>query len=169
MNHISGGSADSSHTEISRRDMLARLGSGYGMVGLAAVLADELVAERRSARAADTAPAAAPAGSPLSPKSPHYEPKARRVIHLFMNGGPSQVDTFDPKPSLTKYHGKTLPGEYLKTERRTGAAFKSPYTFQKYGQSGIEVSEIFAKTAENVDDMCIIRSMHANVPNHEPS
>jgi hypothetical protein len=86
-----------------------------------------------------------------------------------MNGGPSQVDTFDPKPQLTKYHGQKLPGAYLKTERPTGAAFKSPYSFQKYGQSGLEVSEIFRHTAQNADDLCVIRSMHADVPNHEPS
>jgi hypothetical protein len=86
-----------------------------------------------------------------------------------MNGGPSHVDTFDPKPSLEKYAGKLLPTDNPKTERKTGAAFPSPFKFQKYGQSGIEVSELFAKTAQHVDDMCIIRSMHANVPNHEPS
>src|SRR4029453_10603913 len=81
----------------------------------------------------------------------------------------SQVDTFDPKPQLTKFHGKTLPGEYLRTERKTGAGFKSPYTFQKYRQSGIEVAELFRHTPQSVDDMCIIRSMYADVPNHEPS
>ena len=107
--------------------------------------------------------------NPLTPKPPQFAPKAKRVIHLFMNGGPSHVDTFDPKPQLTAHHGKTLPMDYLKTERKTGAAYKSPYTFQKYGQSGIEVSEIFAKTAQCIDDICVVRSMHADVPNHEPS
>ncbi len=106
--------------------------------------------------------------NPLTPKAPHFPAKAKRVIHLFMNGGPSHVDTFDPKPSLAKYHGKELP-MHLSTERKTGAAFQSPFAFQKYGKSGIEVSEIFAKTAESIDDICVIRSMHANVPNHEPS
>ncbi len=85
-----------------------------------------------------------------------------------MNGGPSHVDTFDPKPSLTKYAGKPIP-ETLPTERKTGAAFGSPFKFQRYGQSGIEVSELFSKTAEHIDDICVIRSMHADVPNHEPS
>jgi hypothetical protein len=86
-----------------------------------------------------------------------------------MNGGPSQVDTFDPKPMLDKYHGKPLPDANLRTERKTGAAMRSPFKFKKYGQSGIEVSELFENTAMHVDDMCIIRSMHADVPNHEPS
>ena len=72
-----------------------------------------------------------------------FPAKAKRVIHLFMNGGPSHVDTFDPKPSLQKYAGKELPTGNLQTERKTGAAFPSPYKFQKYGQSGIEVSELF--------------------------
>jgi hypothetical protein len=85
-----------------------------------------------------------------------------------MNGGPSQVDTFDPKPALIKYNGQVVPLN-LPTERRTGAALASPYQFKKYGQSGIEVSEIFPNVAKHVDDMCIIRSMHADVPNHEPS
>lgn len=107
--------------------------------------------------------------NPLAVRKPHFAAKAKRVIHLFMNGGPSHVDTFDPKPLLEKYAGKALPVENPKTERKTGAAFPSPFKFQKYGQSGIEVSEIFSKTAQHVDDMCVIRSMHANVPNHEPS
>jgi hypothetical protein len=85
-----------------------------------------------------------------------------------MNGGPSQVDTFDPKPSLLKHAGQAIPLQ-LPTERKTGAAFPSPYKFNKYGQSGIEVSEIFPNVAKHVDDMVIIRSMHADVPNHEPS
>ena len=86
-----------------------------------------------------------------------------------MNGGPSHVDTFDPKPMLDRYHGKPLPRPNLRTERKTGAALRSPFAFRKYGQSGIEVSELFAQTAQHIDDMCIIRSMHADVPNHEPS
>jgi hypothetical protein len=105
---------------------------------------------------------------PLAPKAPPFPAKAKRVIHLFMNGGPSHVDTFDPKPQLAKYHGKELP-MHLNTERKTGAAFGSPFAFQKHGKSGIEVSELFAKTAESMDDICVIRSMYADVPNHEPS
>jgi hypothetical protein len=85
-----------------------------------------------------------------------------------MNGGPSHVDTFDPKPALTAHAGKPVPTN-LPTERKTGAAFASPFRFQKYGRSGIEVSELFEKTAAHIDDICVIRSMHADVPNHEPS
>ena len=85
-----------------------------------------------------------------------------------MNGGPSHVDTFDPKPMLDRHNGKPVPTN-LPTERKTGAAMGSPFKFKKYGQSGIEVSELFAHTAGMIDDICVIRSMHADVPNHEPS
>lgn len=144
---------------FSRRDLLRRTGAGMGLLGLAGVLA------QNGLMAAD-----APAyQNPLSPKEPHFPAKAKHVIHLFCNGGPSHVDTFDPKPSLEKFTGKTLPMENLRTERKTGAAFPSPFKFQKCGDSGIEVSELFRHTAQHVDDMAIIRSMHADVPNHEPS
>ena len=133
--------------------MLERSAMGMGALALGSML-----------QSADASEA-----NPLAVRKPHFAAKAKRVIHLFMNGGPSHVDTFDPKPSLEKYAGKALPTDNPKTERKTGAAFPSPFKFQKYGQSGIEVSELFAKTAQHVDDMCIIRSMHANVPNHEPS
>src|SRR3990172_11491649 len=99
----------------------------------------------------------------------HFTARAKHVIHLFMNGGPSHVDTFDPKPLLTKYHGKDLPQPNLPTERKTGAAFGSPFKFKKYGQSGIEVSEVFSHVGECIDDIAVIRSMQAEVPNHEPS
>src|SRR5207249_7791047 len=104
--------------------------------------------------------------NPLAVKQPHFQGKAKRVIFLFMNGGPSHVDTFDPKPMLTKHHGQPLPYSNLPTERRTGTAYKSPFEFKKYGQSGIEVSEIFPRLATCVDDMCVIRSMYADIPNH---
>lgn len=145
----------------SRRDMLLRSGMGFGALGLSALLSDAgLRAEEKPS----------PTGiTPLAPREPHFPPKAKRVIHIFANGGPSHVDTFDPKPSLAKYAGKPLPRPNLPTERKTGAAFPSMFKFKKYGQSGIEVSELFAHTAKHIDDMCIIRSMHADVPNHEPS
>jgi hypothetical protein len=170
MNPFAGNLDTSLDSAISRRDLLARLGSECGLVGLAAVLADEMGAQRRSARAADAA-AAAPAGSaPLAPKSPHYEPKARRVIHLFMNGGPSQVDTFDPKPALEKHAGQAPPAELVNTMRRTkGTLMPSPFKFAKQGQAGIEVSELFPHLSRCIDDICVIRSMHTNLPNHEPS
>jgi Protein of unknown function (DUF1501) len=146
------------HPHPSRRQMLARCGVGMGLVGLTQLLGDArlLAAERKFT-------------SPLAPKAPHFAPKAKRVIHIFANGGPSQVDTFDPKPILNKLHGKPLPTTNLRTERKTGAAFGSPFKFQQYGQSGLPVSELFAHTAKHIDDLCVIRSMHADVPNHEPS
>ncbi len=107
--------------------------------------------------------------SPLAPKQPQFRARAKRVIHIFANGGPSHVDTFDPKPALAQLHGKPLPMDNLPTERRTGAAFQSPFKFKKYGQSGIEVSDLFPHVAEHIDDIAVIRSMHADVPNHEPS
>ena len=141
---------------FSRREALLRSGTGFGSLALAGLMSNESNAEVGKL-------------DPLAPKQAHYPSKAKHVVHLFMNGGPSQVDTFDPKPMLDKYHGKPLPETNLRTERKTGAAMRSPFKFKKYGQSGIEVSELFEKTAMHVDDMCIIRSMHADVPNHEPS
>lgn len=145
--------------------MLARSGIGLGMLALAGVMQDD------GASAATTdvkAGAAAGYGNPMSPKAPHFPARAKHVIHIFANGGASHVDTFDPKPSLEKYAGMPVPN-HLPTERKTGAAFPSPFKFKKYGQSGLDISELFANTAKFADDMCLIRSMHANVPNHEPS
>ena len=147
---------------LSRRDLLQRSGMGFGMLGLTGLLAQDGLLTQ-SAAASETNV------HPLAPHVAHFAGKAKRVVHLFMNGGPSQVDTFDPKPLLDKYHGKPLPEGTLRTERKTSGAFRSPFKFQKYGQSGIEVSELFARTAQHIDDMCIIRSMKADVPNHEPS
>jgi hypothetical protein len=153
---------DPEHLALTRREFLCRCGMGMGALGLATFFGG--VESLYSSAAASTGYT-----SPLVPKSPHFRAKAKRVIHLFMNGGPSHVDTFDPKPALEKYAGKLLPMENPKTERKTGAAFPSPYKFKKYGQSGIEVSEIFPNVAECIDDIAVIRSMHADVPNHEPS
>jgi hypothetical protein len=136
---------------LNRREMLTRCGMGMGamMAGSLAHSASE--------------------GGPLQPKASHFPGRIKRVIHLFMNGGPSQVDTFDPKPALDKWNGKKIPS-HLPTERPTGAAMASPFKFQKYGQSGLPVSDLFTKTAKAAaDDLCVIRSMQANVPNHEPS
>jgi hypothetical protein len=154
---------------LSRRQLLHRCGMGMGTLGLASVMS-QLGIGGSSAQGA-IAGRVGTSGSinPLSPRAPHFAPKAKRVIHLFMNGGPSQVDTFDPKPALTKCAGQTLPMDYLPTERKTGAAMASPFKFKKHGQSGIEVSELFPHVAESIDDICVIRSMKADVPNHEPS
>jgi hypothetical protein len=143
-----------------RREFLARSGTGLGSLALASVLADAggLTSETHGANV-----------SPMLPREAHFPAKAKHVIHIFCNGGPSHVDTFDPKPSLEKYAGKNLPVENLRTERKTGAALPSPFKFQKYGESGIEVSEIFQNVGRCIDDIAVVRSMYAQVPNHEPS
>jgi hypothetical protein len=143
---------------LTRRDLLRRAGMGVGMLGLAGLID----AETRGATASSTY------ANPMAPKPPQFAAKAKHIIHLFMNGGASHVDTFDPKPRLAEYAGKELPTN-LKTERKTGAAFPSPFKFQKHGQSGIEVSDIFPHVAQMADELCVVRSMHADVPNHEPS
>jgi hypothetical protein len=107
--------------------------------------------------------------NPFAPKPTHFPAKARRIIYLVMNGGMSHVDTFDSKPMLSKYNGQPMPGGAPKTERSTGNLFGSPFAFRKYGQSGIEVSEIFPRVGGLIDEFCVIRSMWTEVPNHEPS
>ena len=146
---------------LTRRDLLRRGGMGFGTLGLASIMAAEGLLSSQARGDTDL--------HPLAPKAPQFPAKAQRVVHLFMNGGPSQVDTFDPKPLLDKYHGKPLPNPNLRTERKTSGALRSPYKFAKYGQSGLDVSEIFKETAKHADDLCVIRSMVADVPNHEPS
>jgi len=143
---------------MSRRTLLQRSGMGLGALALAGLCADQSARETL----------ASSADSNLGPKQPHFPGRAKRVIHFFLNGGPSHVDTFDPKPALEKYAGQPAPIN-LTTERKTGAAFPSPFKFKKYGRSGLEISEIFAKTAAHADDIAVIRSMHAQAPNHEPS
>lgn len=138
-----------------RRELLRRSGTGLGALALSTMLAEEQ--------------AEGAARDALEPRAPHFSAPARQVVHLFMNGGPSQVDTFDPKPALAKWHGRSLESANLRTERRTGGAMRSPYVFRPRGESGIEVSDLFSETARHIDDMAIIRSMHAEVPNHEPS
>ncbi len=134
---------------LDRRDFLERCGMGFGGLALGGLLGGN--------------------ASAMTTSQPHFAPKAKRVVHLFMNGGPSQVDTFDPKPKLQEFHGKTMPLDGIKTERPTGAALRTPFKFQRYGESGLEVSELFHHTARHADDLCVIRSMTADVPNHEPS
>ena len=143
----------------SRREFLRKCGMGLGATAMAAMLQRELRA----------APVAVDPLRPLAPRRPPLPAKAKHVIHIFANGGPSHVDTFDRKTALDKYHGQKLPGDYIATERKTGAAFRSPFTWKRYGRSGLEVSELFAKTAEFADDLCVIRSMKADVPKPEPS
>ena len=146
----------------SRRDFLARAGLGLGALSL------QTLGDAPAAATTSLSGTVSPL-SPLAPRAPHFAPRARRVVHFFLNGGPSQVDTFDPKPALARYAGQPLPGRYLRTERKTGAALPSPFKFSRHGRSGLEISELFARTATHADDIAVIRSMHAQVPNHEPS
>ncbi|HEY7311436.1 MAG TPA: DUF1501 domain-containing protein [Gemmataceae bacterium] len=139
---------------LSRRQMLTRFASGFGVLGLAGLFADEARAD-------------AAVDDPLDVKAPHYPAKAKRLIFLFMSGGPSHVDTFDPKPRLERDNGKPLPFEQPKLVRtRTTNVLKSPFQFAKHGQSGIEVSELFPNVARRIDDLCVIRSMVADNINH---
>lgn len=139
---------------LSRRDVLCRIGGGFGALGLASVFAE----------------AAAPTPNPLAPRMPHFAPRAKRVIFLFMNGGPSHVDTFDPKPMLTKHDGQPLPESLLKkaNRRNQGKLLKSPFEHRPYGASGIEVTDLYPETVQCIDDLCVIRSMYTDNPNHEP-
>jgi hypothetical protein len=142
----------SSEKPPTRRGLLRAAGCGFGYLAMAAMMAEE-------ARA--SAPVVAPPVSPMAPKPPHFTPHAKRVIFLFMHGGPSSVDTFDPKPRLTVDNGKPcpikLPVAFAKGE--LGPLMKSPWGFKQYGQSGIPVSSLFPNVAQHVDDMCVIRSM----------
>lgn len=135
---------------FSRRELLRNTGTGLGMLALPSLLQA--------------------AGNPLAPRSPHFQPRAKHIIHIYLNGGPSQVDTWDPKPELTKWGGKKLPVGNLTTERETGVALASPFEFKQYGESGLWCSEVFQQTArQHADRICVIRSMYANTPNHEQS
>src|SRR5262245_1833478 len=118
------------YSVVSRRDMLTRTGMGFGAIGLTQLLGAEGPITS-TARAASTL-------TPLAPKPPQFAPRARHVIHIFLNGGCSHIDSFDPKPALVKHAGKEIPNT-LRTERKTGAALPSPYKFRQFGQSGIEV------------------------------
>jgi hypothetical protein len=130
------------HPRWTRREALGRLAAGFGSIA---------------------------AATQMNAQATHFPPKAKRIIYLVMNGGMSHVDTFDPKPALTKYNGQPMPGGPPKTERSTGNLFASPFQFRKYGQSGTEVSDLFPRIGSVIDEFCVIRSMWTEVPNHEPS
>lgn len=132
--------------------MLQQMSAGFGMLSLAGLLS----------------PKNALGGGATAIKKPHFAPRAKRVIFLFMNGGPSHVDTFDPKPALLKYQGQQPSGELYKKSKGSGY-MPSPLKFQRYGESGIEVSESLPHIAKVIDHCCIIRSMRTDVPNHEPA
>jgi hypothetical protein len=124
---------------LTRRQMLRQMGTGLGMLGFTTLL---------NAAGLFVPAAGAASANPLAARPPQFAPRAKRIIHIYLNGGPSQLDTFDPKPALAKWADKIIPTGNLTTERPTGVALPSPFKFARYGQSGIEVSEIFAKTAQ---------------------
>ncbi|HEX8913251.1 MAG TPA: DUF1501 domain-containing protein [Humisphaera sp.] len=151
------------HRGLSRRQLLERCGMGMGAIGLAGLM---------SGLASPSPAAAADVGgyvNPLAARPAPFPARAKRVVHFFLNGGPSHVDTFDPKPLLAKYAGKPVPGGNLPTERKTGGCLPSPFAFRRCGRSGLEVSDLFPHLGALADELCVIRSMKAEVPNHEPS
>jgi len=150
----------------SRRDLLRSAGAGFGMIALTALLAEDgLLAEEPSlARRAD---------DPLAPKRSHHAPRARRVIFLFMSGGPSHLETFDPKPTLQRLNGQRLPDSFGAVKTRRGVEknrlLATRRTFRKYGRSGIEVSDLLPYTAACVDDLCVLRGCHGDSVTHPES
>ena len=143
---------------LNRRQILQQAGSGFGLLALAELLGN--------ATGASESPIHATA-NPLSPRTPHFSPRAKSCIFLFMPGGPSQIDMFDPKPKVTKYHGEPLPIKKPKLmHSKTEGLLGSPWKFDRHGQSGIEVSRLLPHLASQVDDLCIIRSMMADNINH---
>src|SRR3954471_17628090 len=142
------------HT-ITRRQALRRFSTAFVTLGLAGLFANDFLSNTFAADA------------PLIVKPPQFPAKAKRIIFLFMSGGPSHVDLFDPKPRLAKDNGKPLPFEKPKLERtKTGNLLGSPWSFAKHGQCGTEVSELLPHLSTCVDDMCVIRSMVADNINH---
>lgn len=129
----------------SRREMLQRVSSGFGMMALAGLVGEQ---------------AAADYTNPLAPKEPHFAPKAKRVIYACMRGGPSHVDTFDDKPALAEHDGKAAP------EQKGRTLMASPWKFEKHGESGLPISELFPHVAKHADQMCLINSLWTDVPNH---
>lgn len=132
----------------SRRDMLQTLGGGLGMLGLASLLAPEMHA-------------AAP--------QPHFPPRAKRIIHLFMNGGPFGPDLLDPKPALNRHAGQRPQAVQLRTENETGGLMPVPFRYARHGASGLEISELLPNLARCADDLCVLRSLYTDNPNHGPA
>jgi hypothetical protein len=156
---------------LTRRALFCRIGGGFGALGLASVLADAGIMTLTGAAKAATSSAdlGAVPSSPLAARPPHFPARARRVIFLFMNGGPSHVDTFDPKPALQRYAGQDPPAAVMTGRRKRGKVMPSPFTAQPHGESGIAVTELFPRLAARIDEICVIRSMYTDNPNHEPS
>ncbi len=149
---------------LSRRELLRLSGAGLGSLALAELLFNSTDVQ--------AAPRVSPT-SPLADRAPHFPPRAKRIIHLFMNGGPSQMDTFDPKPELNRLDEQPLPDSIKKqlqpTQRnRAGTIFGSPFKFRRHGQSGLEISELYPHVAQHADELCVVRSMQGEIANHTP-
>jgi Protein of unknown function (DUF1501) len=142
---------------LNRRDLLRASGAGFGLLALQSLFAS-----------GTTAAALAPSqANPLAARAPHFAPRAKRVIFLFMHGGPSQVDTFDYKPLLARDHGKPLPFDKPRVvSSETGNLLASPWKFRQHAQSGAWVSELFPHVAERVDDICFLHGMHGSNSRH---
>ncbi|MCA9430679.1 MAG: DUF1501 domain-containing protein, partial [Candidatus Omnitrophica bacterium] len=149
---------------ITRRHFFQECGLGVGKIALASLLGGGF--KHLGAQAAIE--------NPLAPKAPHFAPTAKRVIYLFMAGGPSQLDLFDRKPTLEKYDGQPIPAEVVKDQRyafieRNASLMASPFKFSKYGDSGAELSEMLPHLGEIADDVCILKSVHTDAFNHAPA
>lgn len=142
---------------LTRRAFLNRCGLGLGSLGLATLLGESLLGP---ARVLAAGPGAGVGANPMAPRPSHFPAKAKHLVHIFAQGAPSQVDTWDPKPALARHDGKSIPGG-------NGVAYASPFKFSRHGRSGIEVSEVFAKLAAHVDDLAIIRSCYTDIPAHD--
>src|SRR5271163_1318958 len=151
-------SSHKSPSPVTRRDALRKVGNGFGMMAFAGMLSESMA--RAGITGGDTN---------LGLMKLDYPQRVKRVIFLFMNGGLSTIDAFDPKPMLAKYDGQPMPGGSISTERRTGELMKSPFKFKKYGKCGMDVSELWPHLGEVADDICWIRSVYTDIPNHEPS
>lgn len=144
----------------SRREWLRRAGCGFGAVAASTLLSNW-------ANAASPVSASLDQSNPLAPKPAHYAPKVKRVVYLYMDGGPSQVDTWDPKPQLTKENGQPFKMKIEPTQfNNIGNTLGSPWKFQQYGESGIPVSDLFPSIAKHVDKLAVVRSMVSNFPEH---
>ena len=159
-------------TQLNRRDFLMKAGLGFGSIALSSILQAGTSPSARIQEAAGTDPAVTP-----FIRGPHFSPKAKRIIYLFQSGGPSQLETFDYKPALAKWHGQEIPDSIKSTQRNSGMVagqstfplVKSIYDFKQYGQSGAWVSELLPYTAGIVDELCIVKSVFTEAINHEPA
>ncbi|MEQ1828391.1 MAG: DUF1501 domain-containing protein [Pirellula sp.] len=143
---------------VRRRWMLKNSAAGFGYLAFQGMLNQSL---------ADAAPMASSSTNPLAPKQPHFTARAKRIVFLYMKGGPSHVDTFDPKPMLDRDHGKPPPFALPRVVfAAQGNLLKSPWKFRNYGESGLPVSDLFPHVAQHVDDLCILRSLHGSNPAH---